>query len=193
MLLGESFTDQAGRKRLSGHTLRILGSRRLVRLSFLTVIFMLLGRWGSDVVLSYIREAPRKGLANGYRRRAEPTKYSLQDLAHSLDGRRRETIQKHSDKYAEHERRLLALAGRVDNLDTRLEVPDYVQNRFSGIYHRADTACMTIFATRPRHTPCGWAYDSSNAVPVKSLPPGAGAVHFCGRYLRRERQAATFF
>ncbi len=65
-LLGEPLTDQLGRNRYGGHTLRVSGARRLARLAIPTASIMLLARWASLTILRYIQDAPLKGLTLEY-------------------------------------------------------------------------------------------------------------------------------
>ena len=55
--------DGAGRWTVSGHTFRITGARMLSTLGLDPITVQLLGRWGSQAVLSYLAEAPLSSMA----------------------------------------------------------------------------------------------------------------------------------
>ena len=50
--------NEGATRRVSGHTLRVTGAQGLTRLGFPLWAIQLLGRWGSDAVKGYLREAP---------------------------------------------------------------------------------------------------------------------------------------
>ena len=57
-LLGLEAHGPAGEVRWTGHSLRVTGAQGLARAGFDVWAIQLLGRWGSDAVLRYTREAP---------------------------------------------------------------------------------------------------------------------------------------
>ena len=57
-LLGLSVRSADGLGRWTGHSLRVTGAQGLARAGIDTWAIQLMGRWGSDAVLGYIREAP---------------------------------------------------------------------------------------------------------------------------------------
>lgn len=64
---GQEVTNLDGEHLLSGHTFRITGARFLSSIGLDAITIQLLGRWGSDAVLTYLAEAPLQGLANRIR------------------------------------------------------------------------------------------------------------------------------
>ena len=56
--LGQPLRDEAGLWLHSGHALRVTGAQGLSRAGLSTYAIQLIGRWGSDAVLGYIRMAP---------------------------------------------------------------------------------------------------------------------------------------
>ena len=57
-LAGMQTLDSDGQHRLSGHTFRITGARYLSSVGLDPITIQLLGRWGSNAVLSYLAESP---------------------------------------------------------------------------------------------------------------------------------------
>ena len=57
-MLGMPLRDSANRWLHSGHAMRVTGAQGLARAGLSTAAIMLLGRWGSDAILRYIRKAP---------------------------------------------------------------------------------------------------------------------------------------
>eukprot|EP00435_Cladocopium_sp_Y103_P035473 s1409_g9.t1 len=55
---GMEVTDSEGGQRLSGHTFRITGARFLSAAGLDPITIQLLGRWGSNAVLTYLAESP---------------------------------------------------------------------------------------------------------------------------------------
>ena len=64
---GQQVQDLSGGWLISGHTFRITGARLLATLGLDAITIQLLGRWGSDAVLSYLAEAPLSNLADKLR------------------------------------------------------------------------------------------------------------------------------
>ena len=63
-LAGQETVNMEGEQLISGHTFRITGARYLSSIGLDAITVQLLGRWGSDAVLTYLAEAPLQGLAN---------------------------------------------------------------------------------------------------------------------------------
>ena len=61
-MAGMQVCDSEGHHRLSGHTFRITGARYLSAAGLDPITIQLLGRWGSNVVLTYLAEAPLMSL-----------------------------------------------------------------------------------------------------------------------------------
>eukprot|EP00435_Cladocopium_sp_Y103_P067914 s724_g30.t1 len=59
---GMEVTDPDGGHRLSGHTFRIIGARFLSAAGLDPITIQLLGRWGSNAVLTYLAESPLMSL-----------------------------------------------------------------------------------------------------------------------------------
>ena len=68
-MCSQTIVDALGRRKFGEHVPRISGSRHLARIDIPTSIIMLVARWGSQVVLKYIAEAPLTALTKLYRQR----------------------------------------------------------------------------------------------------------------------------
>eukprot|EP00435_Cladocopium_sp_Y103_P056907 s446_g19.t1 len=93
---GGSAKDTAGTWRISGHTFRITGARLLCQWGLDPITIQLIGRWGSNAVLSYLAEAPLQGFhqrlggamesyAPLQRERPLAFDYDITDLAKKVD------------------------------------------------------------------------------------------------------------
>jgi len=189
-LLGEPLRDQQGRRRFGGHSLRVLGSRRLARLAIPIVTIMLLARWASTIIMRYIKDAPLKALTCEYRVRASARTYSLEDASKAVGKNCRKALEADTTKYQEQQDKLEKLLARLDALEEKAALPKYVENRASGVLHRADTSDPAEFGGVDRVTPCGWHYHGCNSVRHKMLPPFLAARLICSRCLKFERAAA---
>ena len=182
-LLGEPLTDQLGRNRYGGHTLRVSGARRLARLAIPTATIMLLARWASLTILRYIQDAPLKGLTLEYRKRSEAAShYSLFAAASMIGSNERRSMLEYDEAYKAEDAQLLALQSRLDAIDVKLEVPQFVSNDKSGILHRADSTGVSA-AADSRCTPCGWRYGTSPSTLLKSVPDSCTYKRICSRCL----------
>jgi hypothetical protein len=182
-LLGEPLTDQLGRNRYGGHTLRVSGARRLARLAIPTASIMLLARWASLTILRYIQDAPLKGLTLEYRKRsAAASSYSLFAAASMIGSDGRKAMLEYDETYKAKDALLLALQARLDAIDVKLEVPKYVLNDKSGILHRADST-GTFATAESRCTPCGWRYGTCPSTLVKTVPDSCTHKRICSRCL----------
>jgi len=190
-LLGEPLRDQQGRRRFGGHSLRVLGSRRLARLAIPIVTIMLLARRASTIIMRYIKDAPLKALTGEYHVRASAGTYSLEDASKAVGKNCRKALEADTTKYQEQQDKLEKLLTRLDALEVRATLPKYVENRASGVLHRADTSDPSEFGGVDRITPCGWHYHSDNSIRHKSLPPFLAARLICSRCLMIERAAAV--
>ena len=56
--LGMTLESPDGAEKIGGHSLRVTGAQELARLGYHLWYVQLFGRWGSEVVRKYLREAP---------------------------------------------------------------------------------------------------------------------------------------
>ena len=55
-----------GRRAFGGHAFRVGGSRHLAVLGVTISIIMLMARWGSDLVMHYLRDSPPANITSQY-------------------------------------------------------------------------------------------------------------------------------
>ena len=96
------------------------------------------------------------------------------------DGRK--AMLEYDETYKANDALLLALQARLDAIDVKLEVPQYVMNDRSGILHRADSTGM-LAAADSRCTPCGWRYGTCPSTLVKTVPAACTHRRVCCRCL----------
>ena len=65
-LPGLPILGRSGKRLYGGHAFRVAGARFLSRMGIEVRVIALLGRWGSDVVLAYIKDAPLENLARAF-------------------------------------------------------------------------------------------------------------------------------
>ena len=73
--------DQTGNWLISGHAFRITGARTLSTMGLDAITVQLLGRWGSDAVLSDLSEAPLTNLGDRLREPMAGKKLQAVDLS----------------------------------------------------------------------------------------------------------------
>lgn len=151
--LGESLTDDLGRRRFTGHLLRVQGARELATAGIEIFKIQLLARWRSPIVLRYAQEAPLASLTADFNMRRQAQGLSeLISVAKSGDATQRKQLEN-------IEASLIDLIVREGELRDRLEekeappvtsAGDFVINEKSGCWHERASDKAT--------TKCGWAY-----------------------------------
>eukprot|EP00971_Amphidinium_carterae_P188297 3737815-Amphidinium_carterae.2 len=63
-LTGEELTDEEGRRRFNGHTLRVTGAQHLAQVGVPLRLIHLQARWASDSIMRYVRTAPLQNLTD---------------------------------------------------------------------------------------------------------------------------------
>lgn len=122
-LAGQPSKDSSGNYILSGHTFRITGARFLAANGLDPITIQLLGRWGSNAVLTYLAEAPLMSLTQ----RLKPLESQrLSSAANITDGqfgeldqrvKALETLSNHQDNHES----LIRLSNRCQQLETSQE------------------------------------------------------------------------
>jgi hypothetical protein len=182
---GAQDTDELGRNIIGEHVWRVSGSRLLASLGVPQSMIALLARWGSDVILRYIADAPLRSLTNLYREKTG-TASSSNQVTSSADAIRTEALQWNSQ-----EALLLANQALVDVLEeptAETEVHQFAINLDTRVVHIIVTE---QFGEKPGaqlgRTRCNWDYNIPNARLSVALPPGK---HKCGKCARPATWAA---
>lgn len=122
-LAGMELQDSEGSHLLSGHTFRITGARFLSAAGLDPITIQLLGRWGSNAVLTYLAEAPLMSMNHRLKpldnqrldRALHQAPPAFDDLDHRVQA---EKMLKDAE---ELQRRLNHLTGKVDELNAEVE------------------------------------------------------------------------
>ena len=187
-LSGGNSKDPYGAPLYSGHTFRITGARYLSECGLDPITIQLLGRWGSDAVLTYLAEAPLSSMSDRISRPLERSSIPPQETLNDLDH-----LAHYRDALHEHEqlgRQMRDLASRLSQVERSLgDTNDiieglaltvksqdedqlrYVHNERSDVVHRT-----LISIRKPPYmwiTACGWSFgDKAHANVIKmQLPP----------------------
>eukprot|EP00435_Cladocopium_sp_Y103_P047858 s2395_g14.t1 len=176
-LTGMQIRDAEGNQRLSGHTFRITGARFLSAAGLDPITIQLLGRWGSNAVLTYLAEAPLMSLnqrikpldcqrLTSLKEREEPEFGDLDKRVNALemlDGHRqwqdqlnglRDEIAVLHRNLEDHSDQLKGIAITID--DRPITDVKKVINTTSGVEHQA-----VIYLSASPHTwktKCGWRF-----------------------------------
>ncbi len=140
--LGLPVLGTSGNRLYGGHSMRVTGAQYLAAKGLDPLLIQLLGRWGSEVVLRYIQEAPLSTVTAKFKEQS-----SRRSLSHVVSDvvSLRETIE-HLDLQP-LTARLLAVETRLASLDT------HTHTHTPAIHTSATlsaTACTGSLATRDR-------------------------------------------
>jgi hypothetical protein len=166
--------DALGRSTVGEHVWRITGARHLASLDVPVPIIKLLARWGSDVIVRYVADAPLSALTRVYVERVQASDEVARGLLASSSAscaRAPATIAT----------ALVALRGVpvVDEDAADSELRPFVIS-ITGKVHlvSAPPHLGTIDSVR---TPCGWRFkESGEHQMVSAVPPGAACCKHCG-------------
>ena len=178
-LAGQQTRDASGSWLISGHTFRITGARTLAVLGLDAITIQLLGRWGSDAVLSYLAEAPLTNLGEKLRPPLNERRLNNMDSMTTLDidGKHNKWVQAELmlKEHFEQKSQLEQLQNQVRSLMNSLEDMSHkvqglaevtsrrspleewrVDNEASMISHKA----LVSLAASPSvwTTMCGWKF-----------------------------------
>lgn len=174
---GMQIRDSDGNHRLSGHTFRITGARFLAATGLDPITIQLLGRWGSNAVLTYLAEAPLLSLNQRIKPLDTQRLKTCDDASHldfgELDRRvnAMEMLAVHrqsQDRLDDLQRDISALQRNVEDhsdqlkgISIALEDRQIIEtkriiNTISGVEHRAVIALSA--SPHTWKTKCGWRF-----------------------------------
>jgi len=184
-LLGIELAAPDGTERVSGHSLRATGAQGLAAAGIDTWAIELLGRWGSDAVRGYIRDARLASAASMAKQVANAV--PLEDLVRRLVAEAGTQPVTTAINVAEPLRHAVELA----RLEARpgAEGPIYVANTATGVIHRSIIGPGEA-AAGGWSAACGWRYGLSvlaDLTPPARLP--ADYRLYCTRCLPALRLA----
>ena len=167
--------DAQGRNIIGEHDWRISGSRHLAELGVPQPMIVLMARWGSNVVMRYIADAPLRRLTTEYRERSGMATSS--DAATAVP--EPTEVPAEALQWTPGEAEQLA-AQHVDTEDDPILEQRYAVN--------VDTNYVHIVAVRkawerpiPGRARCGWDYKVPNCRRFVSIPEGFSKCGKCAR------------
>ena len=165
--LGERLKDEQGRRRFTGHLLRVLGARMLAAAGIELFKIQLLARWKSPIIMRYAAEAPLQAVTSDYLRKSQ--KRDLTELISMVQAIKKPAqgntawVKATSLKLREIDQTLFELILREGELRSALaglspaDAPScaghFVLNSKSGCWHER--------APDSSATRCGWAFSNS--------------------------------
>ena len=175
-----------GSERISGHSLRVTGAQGLTVAGLDAWAVQLLGRWGSDTVLTYIRAVPLKKAAEWAKRVVVPIEDKLKDFE-----RTKKAVTSEADASL--------LGGGRSDLSEQVEaarqaavvaeLPSeacaYVRSA-RGSFHRVgklETKSATWMSA------CGWRFCKDEASISETLPPEVHYKYLCTKCLPKDRES----
>ena len=192
--VGMSYKDADGNHRLSGHTFRITGARFLAASGLDPITVQLLGRWGSNAVLSYLAEAPLMSMSQ----RMKPLESQRLDRCENLENRELSDLDRRAGA-TEMFALTKELQNQIQKIDKQLRcvsqtVEDHadqlqgielssepgnmtetwrVVNTASNVQHLA----LINFSLSPHSwkTKCGWHFSGKSH--AETLNPNAREIH----------------
>ena len=160
------------------------GARHLACLDVPLPIIMLLGRWGSNVIMRYVADAPLSTLTTIYLQRLKDT--SVTTLRAALGTQQQQlalTAAEQSTAAGSPHAAAAATtaADKADDPDDAEAGSKYVYSERNRTYHLAGT--WAAFS-RPRDwkSPCGYKYGTSVFSWVSTLPAPEDLCKQCRRY-----------
>jgi len=172
--LNRPLVDSLGRRAFGGHSLRVSGAQYLAAVGVPVHLIQLLGRWASDTVLQYVREAPLLHLSATYMQaHAMASRISTADddadgeldPAAVRDGARHGCV--NVEMITEHE-------GYLHD-DT------WVKNARAQVLHRRSRE-------QPHKARCGWIYaDLGRPVTARETQLGAQKCRHCFAHTEAEQ------
>ena len=164
---GVTITDKMGRRLFGGHSFRVTGSRYWVAMGLEVFKLQVFARWGSNVVLRYVAEAPLANLTQVLRG-------SSSEIAPmgSVASRLEQFV-------VDAQAQMDALRGEVDRIGCTIR-PACVLNECSQIWHRV----LICGATHPPlhwKARCGWRFGLAAHTLASAPPADAGCAQLCER------------
>ena len=192
---GKPLVTKDGRRAFGGHAFRVGGSRHLAALGVAISVIMLMARWGSDVVMHYLRDSPLAALTSQYVNLAASSK----DHQPTTAAKVRKQILNATDKKklddlasasAEHDRAIEELRDKVKDIKPVTKEPPYLVSLSGGWHETLSTEGLPTSAWKTKG--CGWRYGSSQIRRESTVPGDIFYKLICDRCLpalRKEHEA----
>ena len=192
-MLGLPILGRNGKRLYGGHAFRVAGARFLSRMGIEIRVIALLGRWGSDVVLAYIQDAPLENLTKAFLDHATASSSSTPTASPNvgrqsgakelmLQDEHHRKIQALADSHQAFEKELQDLERRVTKQESGTYAEYISSDGGRGPYHRVHP-----YADRPqgewKTIGCGWRYGNSAFVRKAAVPDELDYKLICDRCL----------
>jgi len=185
---GKNVKNERGQHVYSGHTLRVTGARFLAGIGMEIMVLMLLARWGSQVVLRYVQDAPLKACTS-----------TTRDLLAKLT--MMDTLTKITDKMEENTRAVKSWQEKIDELSQVKEVSEarllaledkqedklYICNKASGVWHER----YGEETDRPPSdwvAKCGYRYGYADFTRAREVPESILWQRVCDKCMKTLRK-----
>ena len=181
--IGEDILDKAGRRRFGGHSCRVSGSRFWAGLGMEVQKLQIFARWGSDVILRYVSDAPLAQVKILARTSSPAALASSSASSSSADAKVCELGKIVQKLTSFVEDAVADLRQLQDVVATRGQVPrgDYVQNADSKCWHTVLDGGAETHPSQWR-TWCGWRFGLQAHLRARAI--GADGAT-CGRCQRQ--------
>ena len=182
-----------GSERVSGHSLRVTGAQGLVKAGLEVWAVQLLGRWGSDTVLSYVRSVPLQRSSEWARRAMENTleQKLVQDKAVTEENLKESRAEDDMVRLQHRLERELKTAKEAEKVHLAPRDSSCFVRSARGAFHKVGQSegCSPMWVSA-----CGWRFCSSEATLFfNELPEDAHYKFLCAKCLpgiRAARKAA---
>ena len=184
--LGMVLQTPEGRRAYGGHAFRVGGSQHLARVGLGLRLIMLLARWGTEVILGYVKDAPLENLTEDYlksKTSAASSSKSGKGALPKLADKSLKQLEELEKKYDEHDRNIEELRAKLDAVKVATEEPKYV---VSGnlVWHKS----LPVEGV-PAHrwkVLCGWRYHASVFTRERVFSDEIKSEFLCDRCFKEE-------
>ena len=198
--LGVDLLSADGSERVSGHSLRVTGAQGLSRAGVECWAIQLLGRWGSDAVLGYVRAVPLERSTLWARSIAmeDTLEHVVKEALRKgmiAAGLGRSAAQQPAGAATSSSSSSFPLEASLAHEVALAKAPESEETKFVrsliGVYHKVPKH-GAVGAVSSWVTTCGWRFAAAGggAEAVESLPAPLHYKFMCGKCFKAERLAA---
>lgn len=184
--LGVDLQTKDGRRAYGGHAFRVGGAQHLVRVGLGFRIILLLARWGSEIIMGYVRNAPLENLTSDYLSARASGGSTSGTSKMALNERDLKKVVELQAKYEEQEKIIEDLRARLDDIQVTVEEPKYVVSVNLAWHKSRPTEGVPAAMWK---TLCGWPYHASVFTRERHVPDDVLTSSLCDRCLNTEVNA----
>ena len=188
--LGRTLVNKDGRRAYGGHAFRVGGARHLAMLGIAISIIMLMARWGSDLVMHYLKDSPLAGLTSQYISLAAgsqgPQGQRNKSKKFALTDGDKARIDDLAHQCAIHEQAIEEIKDDVEKMKIATTEPRFFVS-LSGVWH--ETLPTDDLPSREwKAKGCGWRYGRSEFRRERIVPGDVFFKLICDRCLPQLRK-----